>query len=223
MNRKRIVAGVVGFLSLVLLAAACASDAPDPMVKVASTVYPTVVPNAPPTSGAAPLTEPTPPDRATLLEDFSRLGGEAMAKREWAFVHALYPKEFREKCAQEEFAWMMGVVWPLLGVPEDAAYVLDGVWVGGDYGWIDSHYEKAGVLIEVGNVEKNYPGFVWRDGGWTLYVSPRDLARDNPCSLDVAAEEPARWTPRAHVDDKYDGPLVQYALRMSQVVFFARA
>ena len=40
MNRKRIVAGIVGFLSLVLLAAACASEAPDPMVEVASTAYP---------------------------------------------------------------------------------------------------------------------------------------------------------------------------------------
>ena len=200
MNRKRIVVGVVGFLSLVLLGAACASEAPDPMVDIASTVYPTVVPTAPPTSEAAPLTEPTPPDRAALLEDFSRMGGEAMAKREWAFVHALYPEEFREKCAQEDFAWMMGVVWSLLGVPEDAAYVLDGVWVGGDYGWIDSHYEQAGVLIEVGNVEKDYPGFVWRDGGWMLHVSPRDLARDNPCSLDVAAEAPPAASPGRGVD-----------------------
>ena len=54
-----------------------------------------------------------------------------MAEREWAFVHALYPEEFREKCAQEDFPWMMGVVWPLLGVPEDAAYALEGVRVGG--------------------------------------------------------------------------------------------
>ena len=101
------------------------------MVEVASTAYPTVVLTAPRTSEAAPLTEPTPPDRAALLEDFSRLGGEAMAKWEWAFVHALYPEEFREKRAQENFAWMMGVVWSFLGVPEDAAYVLEGVRVGG--------------------------------------------------------------------------------------------
>ena len=56
MNCKRIVVGVVGFLSLVLLAAACASEAPDPMVDIASTVYPTVVPTVPPASEAAPLT-----------------------------------------------------------------------------------------------------------------------------------------------------------------------
>ena len=109
MNPKRIVAGIVGFLSLVLLAAACASEAPDPMVEVAS----------------------------------------------------------------------------------DAAYLLEGVRVWGDYGWIDSHCEKAGVPIGIGNVEQSDPVYVWRDGGWMLYVSPRELARDNPCSLDVTAEEPA--------------------------------
>ena len=48
MSRRGVEAGVVGFLSLVLLAAACASEAPDPMVEMASAVYATVVPTAPP-------------------------------------------------------------------------------------------------------------------------------------------------------------------------------
>ena len=113
-----------------------------------------------------PTTEPTPTvaatptptdtaqdsDRATLLKDFAQLGGDAMAKREWAFVHAFFPDEFRAKCSLGDFAALMTFGWAFLGIPEDSSYVLDGMRIDGDNGWIDSHLEKDGGTEIIGEV-----------------------------------------------------------------------
>ena len=202
---------------LVLLAAvACGSEAPEPVVTAEPTVgstpsatgapatpKPTVTVAASPsptdTPVPSPTVEPTPtstatdtaqdPDRAALLKDFAQLGGDAMAKREWAFVHALYPDEFKAKCSLGDFAGLMTFAWAFSGIPEGVAYVVEGVTVDGDQGRVESYFEKDGVQIELDDDGDEEPDFIWRDGKWTVHVSPEDLAEEDPCSLDFTAED----------------------------------
>ena len=154
-------------------------------------VIPTPLPATPtPAPTASPTPEPTVPDsgqdtdREALLEAFAQRWGDAMAMREWAFAHGLYPDEFRERCTVTDFAALMTSVWAFYGVPEGATYVVEGVRVDGDHGWVDGHYEKDGVQMDLdtdGDVE---PEAVWWDGEWAFYLSPAQLAEGNLCALD---------------------------------------
>ena len=131
-------------------------------------------------------------DRATLLKETTQLGGDAFARREWAIAHTLYPNEFRAKCSLSDFAALMTFGWAFLGIPEDSSYVLDGVRIDGDNGWIDSHWEKDGVPFDLDDdegVTDEEPEWVWQDSKWVVYVSPEELAKENPCSLDFTAED----------------------------------
>ena len=154
-------------------------------------VIPTPLPATPtPAPTASPTPEPTVPDsgqdtdREAPLEAFAQRWGDAMAMREWAFAHGLYPDEFRERCTVTDFAALMTSVWAFYGVPEGATYVVEGVRVDGDHGWVDGHYEKDGVQMDLdtdGDVE---PEAVWWDGEWAFYLSPAQLAEGNLCALD---------------------------------------
>ena len=222
---------LVASLLILLAAVACGSEAPDPVVTAEPTVgstpsatgapatpKPTVTVAATPsptdTPVPSPTVEPTPtstptdtaqdPDRAALLKEIDQLWGDAMVKREWAFVHAFFPDEFRAKCSLGDFAALMTFGWAFLGIPEDSSYVLDGVRIDGDNGWIDSHLEKDGVSFDLDDdegVTDEEPEWVWQDSKWVVYVSPEDLAEENPCSLDFTAEDtpttPITPTPRA--------------------------
>ncbi len=154
-----------------------------------------------PTSTPTATPEPTPistaqdPDRAALLKEFAQLGGDAMAKREWAFVHALYPDEFKAKCSLGDFAGLMTFAWAFSGIPEGVAYVVEGVTIDGDQGRVESYFEKDGVQIELDDDGDEEPDFIWQDSKWVAYVSPEDLAEEDPCSLDFTAEEPTSTPP----------------------------
>ena len=159
---------------LILLAAVACGTEPEP---VATTVAATPSPTA------------QDPDRAALLKEFAQRWGDAMAKREWAFVHALYPDEFKAKCSLGDFAGLMTFAWAFSGIPEGVAYVVEGVTVDGDQGRVESYFEKDGVQIELDDDGDEEPDFIWRDGKWTVHVSPEDLAEEDPCSLDFTAED----------------------------------
>ena len=184
---------------LVLLAAvACGEETPElvattePSAAISATAPPTDTPvpstTAEPTPTQAPTATAQDPDRAVLLKEFAQLGGDAMAKREWAFVHALHPDEFKAKCTWNDYAGMMTFVWAFAGIPEGVAYVVKGVTVDGDQRRVQAYLEKDGVQIELDDDGDEEPDFIWRDGKWTVHVSPEDLAEEDPCSLDFTAE-----------------------------------
>ena len=52
-----------------------------------------------------------------------------------------------------------------------------------------TYLEKDGVQIELDDDGDEESDFIWRDGKWTIYVSPEELAKENPCSLDFTAED----------------------------------
>ena len=148
----------------------------------------TPIPTSPPVSTATP--EPV-IDRAVLLEEFAQVFGNAIAKQEWALAHALYPDEFKRKCPQLEFATLMTFVWDFAGYPEDLEYRVDDLQIDGDDGWVDSSYLKDGLIIDIlpsDDEEDHGPWAVWVDGEWSIYMSPDDLAADEPCSLETSEE-----------------------------------
>ena len=159
-----------------------AATVPAPPTPLPST--PTSVPTAsPPPEPAVPAAGQI-SDRAALLEAFAQRWGDAMAMREWAFARGLYPDEFRDRCTVTDFAALMTAVWAFYGVPEGLTYVVEVVRVDGDHGWVDGHYERDGVQMDLdtdGDVE---PEAVWRDGEWAFYLSPAQLAEENLCALD---------------------------------------
>ena len=174
---------------LVLLAAvACGSEAPEPVAATEPTA--TTESMATVAATSTPTDTAQDPDRAALLKEFAQRGGDAMAKREWAIVHTLYPDEFRAKCSLGEFAAMTAFVVAFAGIPEDITYVFESARVEGNHGYIDSHFAKDGLEIDLGGEEETDPHALWQDGKWTFYVSPEDLAEENPCSLEFTTPEP---------------------------------
>ena len=104
-------------------------------------------------------------------------------------MHALYPEEFKAKCSATDFAGVMTFAWGFLGVPEDVTAVIEDIRSDNNQAWVKIRFEKDGVEIELGeeNTEDD-PTFIWEDGRWVTYVSPEDLALDEPCSLEFSNE-----------------------------------
>ncbi len=121
-------------LLTLIAAVACGSEAPEP---VAAT-EPTATTESMATVAATPTPTDTAqdPDRAALLKEFAQLTGDAIARREWAIVHTLYPDEFRAKCSLGEFAAMTAFVVAFAGIPEDITYVFESARVEGNHGYI---------------------------------------------------------------------------------------
>ena len=125
-----------------------------------------------------------------MLEELALRSGNAAVKNEWAFSYPLQAEEFQERCTLNDYVALMTIVWALYGVPEGSTYVLDGVRIEGDYGWIDSHLEKDGVRMNLDTDGDIEPEVVWRDGAWVFYLSPENMAKENLCSLDFGVEDP---------------------------------
>ena len=148
---------------------------------------PTATATTAPTPTATPVPTPTATlDRVALLEETARILGDALVKREWAVMYALYPDEFRAKCPAEDFAGVMTFAVMFLDIPEDASFVIGEVRLDGDYGWLEAHLEKDGEKIELDDGQGaagRDPDFVWQDSKWVSFVSSDELAKDNPCEL----------------------------------------
>ena len=202
---------LVAFLLISLTAAGCDPEEPE----LVATAVPTSNPTSPsdaPTGTSVPTVTPQPTaadqaptpesspaqsfDRAALLEQTAKTYANALGKREWALVHALYPDEFKVKCSAGDFAALMTFAWGFMGVPEGTTVVLEEVRADGDQGWVEARFEKDGVEIELGEeTSDDEPSFVWEDGKWVLFVSPEELAKDDPCSLDFSSESTPTVTP----------------------------
>ena len=131
-------------------------------------------------------------DRVALLEEFAQLTGDALANREWAFLYAFLPDEFKAKCTGPDFAALTIWAWEFAGIPEGVTYVLEEVRVNGDQGWVKGRIEKDGVEIDFFDFDDDgddEPNWIWQGDKWTLYQSPEQLAEEDPCSLDFTAEE----------------------------------
>ena len=149
-----------------------------------------VVADVTPTPSPTPQPAIQEPDRVALLEELALRAGDAAVKNEWAFSYALQAEEFQERCTLNDYVALMTVAWAFYGVPEGSLYVLDGVRIEGDHGWIDSHLEKDGVRMDLDTDGDFEPEVIWRDGAWAFYLSPEDLAKENLCSLDFGVEDP---------------------------------
>ena len=176
---------LVTILVMLLLITACAVESD---VQTSDAPAPTPTHTVTPTATATP--EPV-TDRTVLLEEFAQTWGDAIAKQEWAFAHALYPDEFKEKCPQLDFAGLMTFVWAFAGYPDDLEFRVDEVRIDGDKGWVDGSYHKNGVTIDIlpsDDEEADEQDVVWKDGKWSLYMSPDDLAVHKPCELETDEE-----------------------------------
>ena len=150
---------------------------------------------ASPTSPASPTPVPSTPtltatpapqtrggvDRTVLLEEAADTYAHALENRQWAALYSLQPDEYKEKCPLEAFGFMMSFGLYLVGIPEDAAWVIDGVSVDGNEGWLEVHLEQDGRTLDIGTDAEPVPSFVWQDGKWVGYLSPETMAMDNPC------------------------------------------
>ena len=203
---------LVALLLISLTAVGCGPEEPELVATAALTSTPTSPPSDTPADTSVPIVTPEPTavhqapthdstptqssDRAALLEETARTYANALAKREWILVHALYPDEFKVKCSGGDFAALMTFVWEFAGFPEGMTVVLEEVRVDGDQGWVEARFEKNGVEIELGEESADdEPSFIWKDGKWVYFVSPEELAKDNPCSLDFSSESAPTVTP----------------------------
>ena len=159
-----------------------ASATPEPTTVPTGTKVPTT---------ATPESTPTQDiDRVALLEEFAQLRGDALANREWAFLYAFFPDEFKAKCTGIDFAALMNFFWAFAGIPEGVTFVLEEVRVKGDQGWVEGRIEKDGVEIDFFDDDgDDEPDSIWQGDKWTIYQSPEELAEEDPCSLDSTAEE----------------------------------
>ena len=108
---------------------------------------------------------------------------QAIEKREWAKLYSLYPEEYREKCPFTDFAGMMIFGVMFLGLSDGMSVTVRSTRIDGDEAYVDYRWEQDGVELTLGE-DTGEPAFVWTDGVWVSYVSPEDLAEENPCSLD---------------------------------------
>ena len=153
------------------------------------TATPELTPATPPPSPSSqPIVQE--PDRVALLEELALRTGNATVRGEWAFSYGLQSEEFQERCTLNDYVALLTVAWAFYGVPEGSTYVLDGVRIEGDYGWIDAHFEKDGVEMNLDTDDDVEPEVIWRDGAWAFYLSPQDMAKENLCSLDFGVEDP---------------------------------
>ena len=129
-------------------------------------------------------------DKHARLEEFANVYLNARAERDWLLLYASLPDEFKEKCSGEAYAAMMALfIEPFY--QEGATHVLEGVRVDGDRGWIDYH-----IVYRTGGAE--YPfsdGLTWVDNEWVFSVSPEELAKDKPCSVEGILESGGESTP----------------------------
>ena len=123
------------------------------------------------------------------MRETSLAWGNAVGMRDWATAHSTYSDEFQVKCPVSEFAEFAAFANDNAtnGIPRGATYVLDGVVIEGDYGWVYSHFVKDGR--EIYHDEDQYTvdepaEVVWRDGKWDTIDSPEFLAQERPCSLE---------------------------------------
>ena len=114
--------------------------------------------------------------------------GEATASGDWLMIHSFYPDEYKTKCTSDEFIGIIFFAQALGVIPktDGITYVLEDVSIDGDDGMVNSHFEKHGIEVELfgdQGSENDEPGFVWQDGRWVSFVSPEEMAKDNPCEV----------------------------------------
>ena len=124
-----------------------------------------------------------------MLRAESITSGNAFAMRDWATVYSPYPNEFKNKCSVSEFAEWASFVNDNdpNGIPQGATYVLEGVIIEGDYGWVNSHFVKDGRQIyhDADQYTMNEPAeVVWTGERWENIIPPEFLAQERPCSLE---------------------------------------
>ena len=145
----------------------------------------------PPDQPTTPEPTATPKPTATreaMLEEVADTLAEGFEKREWASIYAIFPSEYREKCAYVDFVVMHRTFFDLMGLSEDTTVTVSGTRIEGDEAWVYTLWEQDGAELDLG-FEDEAPSLVWQDGRWWAKVSPEDLAKDNPCATAGTASQ----------------------------------
>ena len=136
-----------------------------------------------------PPDQPTTPEptatREDMLEEVADTLAEGFEKREWASIYAIFPREYREKCAFVDFVVMHRTFFGLMGLSEDTTVTVSGTRIEGDEAWVYTLWEQDGVKLDLG-FDDEAPSLVWQDGRWWAKVSPED---DSPCSTAGTASQ----------------------------------
>ena len=131
-----------------------------------------------------PSIEPPPaPDRLALLEDAAMLLGNTVAEKDWATLYLSYPQDFRAKCPAPDFLQMWVFIEVFGEMPDGLTFTLHRVWIEGEYGYVDAEWVKDGVAWGFDEEGEPDPSFVWVDSAWAVYVSPEEMAKDDPCEI----------------------------------------
>lgn len=177
----------------VIAAIGCASESgttPQPVTLPTSTpvlTQPTATPEPTLTSVPAQTSQDT--EREDALREAAITYGDAYGMRDWSTVHSYKSDYFQTKCPLADFAEFATFINDNdpSGVPMGATYVLEGVRVEGNYGWVDGHYEKDGFSIyqDVNQNQPDEPAEVaWVDGKWVDIDDPEFLSQEAPCDIE---------------------------------------
>ena len=143
------------------------------------------------TAAPEPTNEPTPvTDRLALLHDASLALGTTIAEKDWATLYLSHPEEYRAKCPAPDFLKMWTFIEVFGEMPDGLTFTLHRVWIEGDLGYGDGEWDKDGVIWGEDAGEDRDPLFEWVDGAWVMYISPEEMAKENPCEITFDDEEP---------------------------------
>ena len=163
-------------LTATLVPATAPTATSTPTAALTATPIPTATPEPTSTPRPSPTPKPTAtkiPERQATLERNARIWGNAYANHDWVTVHSTHSDEFKSKCPASEFSEFTSFfnTHSFPSIPQGATYVLDGVRIEGDYGWVNSHFEFNGQQIfhdEDQYTADEPPEQVWKEGKWEL-------------------------------------------------------
>ena len=126
-----------------------------------------------------------PVSKEAQLRQTAETFAEAFAAGEWAVVHAMYPKDYKDRCPFGDFIGLITFAKVFLGIPDDMTANVESVRVEGDLGWADIRYEKDGVELDFDTDENpDRPDFAWDGSRWFPYQSPEEMSEEEPCALE---------------------------------------
>ena len=199
------------------------TDTPPPTVISTRTATSTSPPTQTPTNTSGPsmtsevaILSPTStpkliPDKLGRLRVAAIRVGRLLLSKDpikYAALYNFFPSELRAKCTVGEFSefTLAGITLAetYLGSFDDLVYVLDEVRIEGELGFVTSHLERHGKVVDFGVITGAETSFVWRDDRWEIWLSPEFQAQAHPCAIefaeaapDVAQSTPTTATPTA--------------------------
>ncbi len=122
------------------------------------------------------------PDREESLRETAERAGAHIATQQWAELHRLYPDRYKAKCKVEYYIDMWENIVDRVGVPEDLRFVVAGVRIEGNLGYVDGHWQVGDRIVSSRNTDGG-PNFQIDNNVWRIFVPAEELADHRPCDI----------------------------------------